>query len=118
MTVSHPANGAVHFAGVIPERNEETRNDMNVEITPATFSLPIIARTKTAIYLRLPRELQRDTDGCSCDHCKLDPTLAKWDTLVVPIANGHNNGSAWTHTVHMPTASLGMFLEYVKRNGL
>jgi hypothetical protein len=71
----------------------------------------VIARTNDAVYLRLPHELQRDIDGgCGCDHCKKNPALAKWDTLVVP-TEVHDH--SWT--VHMPDATVSDFREYIRR---
>lgn len=92
---------------------------MQLELTASTFSLAIIAQTKDAIYLRLPLELQRDCGGCDCRHCKLNPALAKWDTLVVPVRGPTRPGDAYndwhTWTVHMPDDSVQAFIDSVKR---
>lgn len=92
----------------------------NIELTPSMFSMRVIAQTKDAIYLRLPLELQRDCGGCSCDQCKVNPELAKWDTLVVPVNPQHKRDYSSEHsgTVHMPDGSIAGFVEYCKRKGL
>ena len=79
-------------------------------VTPATTTMMVIAVAKDAIYLRLPRELQRDCGGCSCEICKKNPELAKWDTLVVP-RKLHDH--SWT--VHMPDARVASFNEYLRQ---
>jgi hypothetical protein len=79
------------------------------------FSMRVIARTKDAIYLRLPLELQRDTGGCDCPVCKKDPTKAKWDTLVVPTKGGRTYHDEHSGTVHMPDGSVDGFVEYMRR---
>lgn len=81
-------------------------------LTPATTSMTVLCKTKDAVYLRLPRELQRLTDGCSCPHCTKAPHLAAWDTLVVPLESGEH-----TWTVHMPDGAVQPFIEYVRRKG-
>jgi hypothetical protein len=57
---------------------------------------PVIARTRTVIFIRLPEEAQRPIDGCACEYCKRTGEPPHWDTLAVPIDGRH----AWT--VHMP----------------
>ncbi len=83
-----------------------------MNITPSTFCMTVIARTNDAVYLRLPLELQRDCGGCSCPHCKVNPDLAKWDTLVVPLGLHEHS-----YTVHMPDGSIASFNEYIRRMG-
>ena len=64
----------------------------------------VLARTKEAIYVRLPDEVATVIDGCSCDYCKKSGLPPKWDTLVVPLEydpKNHPRGD-WCHTVHMP----------------
>jgi len=86
-----------------------------IELTPALFSMLVIALTKDAVYLRLPQELQRDCGGCACQHCKRNPELAKWDTLVVPF--GTDDKYQRSYTVHMPAPSVGEFNAYIRRTG-
>jgi hypothetical protein len=57
-----------------------------------------------------------NTDGCSCDACKVNPELAKWDTLVIPTKPG--KGHDWAYTVHMPDASIQAFIAHSRRKGL
>lgn len=80
-------------------------------------SMRVIARTKDAVYVRLPRELQRDAAGCGCEHCKKDPALAKWDTLVIPTEETRR-AFDFTWTVHMPDGAVNAFREYVRKNNL
>jgi hypothetical protein len=78
----------------------------------------VIARTKDSVYLRIPRELQMPcTGGCGCDHCVKDPTLANWDTLVVP-TKAPKNGNDYAHHVHLPDAQVPAFIEYMKTRNL
>ena len=87
-----------------------------LELTPALTSMKVVAWTDDAVYLRLPLELQRPTGGCACEHCKKDPNLAKWDTLVVPtkpdFRGNYNNWHSWT--CHMPDGSVESFMEHTK----
>ena len=77
----------------------------------STTCMPVLAVAKDAVYVRLPRELQRDiAGGCDCLQCKVNPALAKWDTLVVPI-----KPNGLTHAVHMPDDRVQAFLDYLKR---
>jgi hypothetical protein len=85
----------------------------DMELTPSTLSMEVIARAEDAVYLRLPKELQRDTDGCNCDICKKDPSKAKWDTLVVP--TDPKGKYQWTHTVHMPDETVAAFQKYIDK---
>jgi hypothetical protein len=80
---------------------------MNQEVLPverreSLNGMSIIARTKEAIYLRIPKELQQPAGKCTCPHCK--GADAFWDTLAVPIAPPQRNDTAWT--VHMPDPTL------------
>lgn len=78
-----------------------------MEITARMTSMLVVAETDDAVYVRLSDELQRDAGGCSCEHCKKNPALAKWDTLVVPKKlNEH------TYTVHMPNPA--QFRAYIE----
>lgn len=73
----------------------------------------VIARTKDAVYLRIPLGLQRPIEGgCSCDQCRANPALAKWDTLLVPVSATRSD---YASTVHMPDASVPGFIEYTRR---
>lgn len=77
--------------------------------------MPIIARTKDAIYIRIPRELQKPCDGCECSYCKAHPRETPgWDTLAVTRDKGAIHESTWT--VHMPDPK--SFLEYVQKHSL
>jgi hypothetical protein len=61
--------------------------------------MEVIARTKTAIFVRLPKELQTSAGECSCIHCKGQEGF--WDTLGIPLAkSGHFRDATWV--VHMP----------------
>jgi hypothetical protein len=72
----------------------------------------VIAQTDDAVYLRIPKELQVESDfaggQCSCGHCD---GSGKWDTLVVP-THGNYQFSA---TVHMPDSSVQPFLASIER---
>ena len=96
------------------ERKVDTE-EQPIQLTPALTAMLVVARTADAIYARLPHELQREIEGgCGCEHCKRDPRLARWDTLVVP-TKADSRGLAWTHTVHMPDGSLETFRRYASR---
>jgi hypothetical protein len=65
----------------------------------------IIARTKLAVYVRIPRELQQQAlDGkCDCLYCKSHPgETAMWDTLVVSTEAPPSRGRDYAWTVHLP----------------
>jgi hypothetical protein len=66
--------------------------------------MAVLAVTDDAVYVRLPSLLQRDCGGCDCEHCKKNPDLAKWDTLVVPLKLGGTS-----YTVHMPDRAVSAF---------
>jgi hypothetical protein len=91
------------------------------DLTAGVTSMRVLAVTKEAVYVRLPRELQRDAGGCQCEHCKRNPALAKWDTLVVPTHRGRphdarpNYANDHTWTVHMPDAAVAGFVEYMAK---
>ena len=61
---------------------------------------PVLETTiTTALYLRIPRELQRPiAGGCCCNYCQQHPELLvpAWDTLGIPV----DGGTTWT--VHAP----------------
>ena len=63
----------------------------------------IIARTKDAAYIRIPRELQQPINGgCECYYCKANPDITpKWDTLLVPTTRPRKGNDYVSH-VHMP----------------
>ena len=83
-----------------------------IEVTPALPSMQVIGRTKEAVYLRLPKKLQRDCiGGCGCEHCTKNPALAKWDTMVVSIRGKDDH--SWT--VHLPDPAVAAFNEYWRR---
>jgi len=87
-----------------------------MNLHPGTLCMPVIARAKDAVYLRLPPELQRDCGGCNCPQCTKNPELAKWDTLCVPITPPGNH-SDFSHVVHMPDGSVQAFIDYVRKTG-
>jgi hypothetical protein len=61
--------------------------------------MQIIARNDSAIYLRIPKELQQSAGPCDCSHCKGQEGF--WDTLGVPLATGLVQlNAAWT--LHWP----------------
>jgi len=79
-----------------------TLSELPAGLTASHTSMAIIARTKDAIFVRLPEFLQRSCDGCSCDYCKAHPDKTPaWDTLVVPIRCDPRKAD-FTYTVHMP----------------
>ena len=85
---------------------------MEIELSASLTAMPIIARTKDAVYVRLPKKLQRVIEsGCDCNECRKDPNLAKWDTLVVPLSVIYPS----TYVVHMPEASVPKFVEYHRK---
>lgn len=79
-------------------------------------SMHVIERTKEAVYIRLPEELQRSAGKCSCSAC--NGQEGKWDTLVVPVKNGRKHSNDWTYTVHLPDQSLPRFRQYNREHGL
>ncbi len=85
-------------------------------MTNAFNGLPILARTKDAIYVRLPESVQAESAfagaKCTCGHCD---GSGKWDTLVIPVQGTRHNDS--TYTVHMPDSSIAGFVAYIKKAG-
>jgi hypothetical protein len=74
-------------------------------------TLDVIARTEDAVYLRLPKELQRPIDRCVCPYCDSHKHESPaWDTLCVPVS-----GAGYASTVHMPDPL--EFEAAIKRNG-
>lgn len=60
---------------------------------------PVIYRTSTTIFMRLPEHLRRECGTCQCEHCK--GAVGYWDTLAVAVKKpAEGCDSAWT--VHMP----------------
>jgi hypothetical protein len=79
-------------------------------LTPSTLSMA------DAVYLRLPRELQRSSGGhCTCGHCGGE---GLWDTLVVPttpVTRNTRYSDRHSYTVHMPDGAVAGFVAYVAR---
>jgi hypothetical protein len=88
-----------------------------ITLDPSLLSMRILLQTDQTIFLRLPKALQRDTNGCSCKHCKLDPSLARWDTLAIPLQSARKS-KEWSYTVHMPDASVPETIAYFKAKRL
>jgi hypothetical protein len=67
---------------------------MNVELNGA-----LAFRRDNTIFIKLPRELWRDANGCCCAYCSEDgkDAPAFWDTLAVA---ADKPTSTWM--VHMP----------------
>jgi hypothetical protein len=90
------------------------KNELN--LTPSLLSMAVLATTSEAVYLRLPRELQRESGGhCSCGHCD---GAGLWDTLVVPTAPFTHGASysAWhSGTCHMPDSAVPTFVEHMRK---
>lgn len=83
-------------------------------LTPATTCMTVLVTSTDAVYLRLPRELQRsanDGSTCTCGHCGGE---GLWDTLVVP-TSGALHG--YSNVVHMPDSSVAGFREYLRKHG-
>lgn len=91
----------------------KTKKIIPETLTPSTLCMPVLATTADAVYLRLPPELQRLTDGCGCEHCLRNPELAKWDTLVVP-TRPYKRSMIYTewhsYTCHMPDGAVAGFV--------
>ena len=91
-------------------KNVTDHNEVNLN------GMRVIARTKDAIYLRIPKALQMTSqfispdNKCSCGHCDGNGT---WDTLVVP---ANDNPHDWASTVHMPDSAIPAFLLFIKKN--
>lgn len=61
---------------------------------PQLQGFTVLRVWRGAVYLRIPAELQRETDGCSCTYCTAHPTeVPKWDTMAVPLKAGERS---WT----------------------
>ena len=73
--------------------------------------MTVIGRTKEAIYLRIPKELQEACAlGCLCDYCvkqkQINPNyIPTWDTLCVS-TKAPKKGNDYGWTVHMPDVSV------------
>jgi hypothetical protein len=93
-----------------------TSTETTLNLTPSTLSMAVLVTTADAVYLRLPRELQRPTGGCECEHCRKNPELAMWDTLVVPTTGEARFYREWhSYTCHMPDGAVAGFVAYVAR---
>ncbi len=88
------------------------------DFKPSLNGMSVIARNKTAIYLRIPMPFQLSCGGCNCKHCALNPAGATWDTLVVPIQEQREYARETAYTVHMPDGAIQEFKDYCKRMGL
>jgi len=85
-----------------------------MQITKVSFNMEVIAIAGDAVYLRLPKELQRDAGGCTCDYCTRHPEEPpKWDTLAVPTNAELGSRRAYSWTVHLPDPKA--FLAALKR---
>ena len=81
--------------------------------TPVT-SMEVLARSKDAVYLRIPKDLQQlCTGGCDCPHCTVDPQAAAWDTLVVPTKAPRGKGNDFSSRCHLPDAAVPEFITYL-----
>lgn len=80
--------------------------------------MEVLARTKDAVYLRLPRGLWGKRGGkCTCGQCD---GSGYFDTLVVPTnAPGPKTRQKpdYAYTVHMPNKAVREFIEYCKAHG-
>jgi hypothetical protein len=67
----------------------------------STLNMPVIKRTDTMIFLRLPNELWRSCGRCSCPNCKANNrSEGWWDTLAIPV--NKPSGNDFSYVVHMP----------------
>lgn len=70
---------------------------------PGLISLqgwPVLRVWRGAVYVRIPKDLQKPTGGCSCTYCVMHPNeVPSWDTLGIPIDGA---GSRVTWTLHAP----------------
>lgn len=95
--------------------NGQTSNH-TINLSASLLSMEVVAVTTDAVYLRLPKELQRDCGGCDCPLCRTNPNLAKWDTLVVPlVVDWRTYNDNHSYTVHMPDPE--GFRRVIKLNG-
>lgn len=70
-----------------------------------TLSMPVILRTDTMLYVRLPQELWRSCGACSCPSCKANNRAEGWwDTLAIPL--NKPEGPDYSFCVHMPERSV------------
>lgn len=61
---------------------------------------PVLRVWRGAVYVRIPRDLQKPTGGCSCQYCVMHPNeVPSWDTLGIPL-DGSASGVTWT--LHAP----------------
>lgn len=61
---------------------------------------PVLRVWRGAVYVRIPRDLQKPTGGCSCTYCVMHPNeVPSWDTLGIPL-DGSASGVTWT--LHAP----------------
>lgn len=94
-------------AAPTPEKGTEAADPGAGEITPphrqGAISLqgwPVIQQLAGAVYVRIPKELQRECGGCSCAYCVSHPDeTPMWDTLGVPLGDAR---SPMTWTLHAP----------------
>lgn len=75
--------------------------------TPNLNGARVIYREGTA-FVPLPRELWRDTGGCSCRYCSGETRKnggpSYWDTLAIPLTPRAGQKTDTTYVVHMPEA--------------
>lgn len=78
----------------------------------------VIARTKEAIYMRIPEALQAPStfadDNCTCGSCD---GSGKWDTIQIPL-QPDNWRRDFATTIHMPDKAVQPFLAAMRRKGL
>ena len=82
-----------------------TPTDQNPPATPPVgISLqgwPVLdpgPRFTDAVYVRIPKDLQRPVGGCACRYCVAHPDeIPSWDTLGIPLRPPYT-----TWTVHAP----------------
>jgi hypothetical protein len=87
-----------------PDQPEPTSNNTHQWIPTSfnisTLSMPVIKRTESTIFLRLPRELWRALDKCCCNSCRKNGGNGWWDTLAISVNKPSGNDFSWV--VHMP----------------
>lgn len=84
---------------------------ITIDLNESTLQGWHVRRIGKMLFVRLPKELQRDTGLPPCS-CKRKGCDSKWDTLAVPIPDGDGSGRkdprqrddlfAATYTVHFP----------------
>ena len=63
---------------------------------------PVISRTETCAFVRLPASMQRPIDLCHCTYCRKHPDQTpRWDTLAIALQRPET-GADYAWTVHMP----------------